>query len=157
MLSTLQILDKDTILTYRNEKFGFSLQYPSSWRSCPLDDYYTKKEDILILAPKDENCFGANYVSVSNVPEFSKVSKPTGLEELLRKQNYSVILPNLELSEIQTVSGEKTEGKYFYRQRYFQTTDSEKHSLLRISEMYNSEKEKPQQEAKEILATIKKF
>ena len=156
MLSTLQLLEKDTTLNYRNEKYGFSVSYPTSWRSCPLDDYYTKKETILMLVPESKGCQGGNFISVSSVPEFSNAAKLPDLKELLRKQNYSEISPNLELSEIQTISGEKSEGKYVYRQRYFHITKSETYNLLKISEMYDKEQKEIQQEGKEILVTIKK-
>ena len=157
MLSTLQLLEKDTVLTYRNEKHGFSVNYSSSWRSCPLDDHYAKKENVLILVPESMGCFGGNFISVSSVPEFSGGTKLPNLKELLRKQNYSEIASNLELVNLETISGEKSEGKYLYRQRYFYTNKSEIYNLLKISEMYDKEQEKFQSEAKEILATIRKL
>jgi len=157
MLSTLQLLEKDPFLTYRNEKYGFSIKYPTSWRSCPLDDYYKKKENILILVPEGSGCFGGNFVSVSTVPEFSNTTKLPDLKELLRKQTYSEIALNFELGNIQTISGERTEGKYLYRQRYFYTNKSETYNLLKISEMYDKEREDFQQKANEILATIRKL
>jgi hypothetical protein len=157
MLSTLQIVGNDTKINYRNAKYRFSLSYSASWRSCPASGFNTKKEDILVLTPKDEGCQGANYISVSTMSDLLKNTKLVNVKEILRKQNYSEITPNFELSEIQTISGEKIEGKYIYRQRYFSTNEDETNNLLKISEMYNSEKEKPQQEAKEILATIKRF
>jgi len=157
MLSTLQLLEKNVILTYRNEKYNFSISYPSSWRSCPLDDYYTKKENILFLAPEAKGCLGGNFVSVSSVLEFSNLTKLPDIREILRKQNYAEISPNSELSGLQTVSGEKTESKYLYRQRYFYTTKSATDSLLKISEMYDKEHGNFEQQAREILATVKKF
>lgn len=157
MLSTIQLLEKDIILTYRNEKYGISISYPASWRSCPLDDYYKKKENILILVPEGSGCFGGNFVSVLTVPEFSNAAKPPDLKELLRKQNYSEIAPNLEFGNIQTISGERTEGKYLYRQRYFYTDKPETYNLLKISEMYDKEQEKFQQEGREILTTLRKL
>lgn len=156
MLATLLPLEKNATLDYQNEKYGFSVSYPTSWRSCPLDDYYTKKEDILTLAPESTGCRRGNEITVSAVPEFSNATKLPDLKEILRKQNYSEISPNLELTEIQTISGEKSEGKYLYRQRYFSIAKSETRNLLKIFEMYDKEQEKFQQEAKEILATIKK-
>ncbi|CAN5743210.1 hypothetical protein BH24ACI2_BH24ACI2_11200 [soil metagenome] len=157
MLSTLQLLEKTTTLDYRNEKYGFSVSYPTSWRSCPLDDYYTKKEDILTLAPESTGCRRGNEITISAAPEFSSLVKLPDLKEILRKQNYSEISPSLELNELQTISGEKSEGKYLYRQRYFSVAKSETRNLLKISEMYDKEQEKFQQEAKEILATVKKL
>jgi hypothetical protein len=155
MLSTIKLLENETTLTYRNEKYGFSLNYPTSWRSCPLDDHHTKKEDILTLVPEGKGCRGGNYVSISYVPGLLTMTKTPDLKELLRKQNYSEISPSLELSGLQTVSGEKFEGKYIYRQRYFYTNKSESYNLLKISEMYDKERENFQQEANQILATIK--
>lgn len=158
MLSTVQLLEKKSVLTYRNEKYEFSIEYPTSWRSCPLDDYYKKKENILILVPEGGGgCFGGNFISILTVPEFSNVTKLPDLKELLRKQNYSVVIPNSELDNIQTVSGERTEGKYLYLQRYFHIDKSDTYNLLQISEMYDKDQEKFQQEAQEILATIKKL
>jgi hypothetical protein len=155
MISTVQLLEKITTLDYQNEKYGFSISYPTSWRSCPLD-YYTKKEDILILAPESKGCRQGNEITISAVHEFSNTIKLPDIKEILIKQNYSEISPNLELNELQTISGEKSEGKYLYRQRYFSAGKADTHNLLKISEMYEKEQEKFQQEAKEILATIKK-
>jgi hypothetical protein len=157
MLSSIQLLEKVTTLDYQNEKYGFSVSYPISWRSCSLDDYYTKKESILILAPESTGCRRGNEISISVVPEFSNTIKMPDIKEILRKQNYSEISPNLELNQIQTISGEKSEGKYIYRQRYFSAAKSEIRNLLKISEMYDKEQEKYQQEAKEILGTIRNF
>lgn len=156
MLSTLQILEKETTLTYRNEKYNFSISYPASWKSCPLDDYYLKKENILFLAPESKGCLGGNFISIASVPESSGIMKLTDVKEILRKQNFAEISPNSELSWLQTVSGEKSEGKYLYRQRYFYTIKSATDSLLKISEMYDQEQDKFQRESQEILATIKK-
>lgn len=156
MLSTVQLLEKITTLDYQNEKYGFSVSYPTSWRSCPLD-YYTKKEDILILAPESKGCRQGNEIIVSAVPEFSNTIKLPDFNDILRKQNYSKISPSLEINEIQTISGEKSEGKYLYRQRYFYTAKSDARNLLKISEMYDKEQEKFQQEAQDILASIKKL
>lgn len=156
MLSTAQLLEKITTLDYKNEKYGFSVSYPTSWRSCPLD-YYTKKEDILILASESTGCRRGNEIIISAVPEFSNAVKLPDLDDILRKQNYSKISSSLELNEIQTISGEKSEGKYLYRQRYFYTSKSAARNLLKISEMYDKEQEKFQQEAQGILASIKKL
>ena len=157
MLSTLQIVEKDSVINYRNEKYGFSLSFSGEWRSCPADGYSIKKEEIINLAPKDEGCLGANYISISVASEPLKSLKPSDIRKVLRDQNYTEIIPSLELNELQTISGEKTEGRYLYRQRYFASARPEPSALLKIIEMYDTKKEHPQNEAQNILATVKKI
>ena len=157
MLATLQLLEKDTILTYKNEKYGFSIAYPTTWRSCPLDNYRTKREEVLRIVSEETRCLGGNYISILDLPESLKVKSTLDLEQLLENEKYSEIIPNFEFGNIRAIYGEKTEGKHIYRQRYFYTNQSKPYNLLKITEMNNKEKIVFQNQAKEILETAKIF
>lgn len=156
MLSTLLLVEKGDSISYRNEKYDFSISFPASWRSCPVDYYAVKTQEILILVPDEKICLNSNYISFSTVSESSDKSKLPNIQELFVKENYSQSSSISELPNFQTTSAEKTERKYFYRQRFFYSKDSETFYLMKISEMYNKE-ENFEPEGKEILKTVRNF
>lgn len=117
LLSTLQLLDKPAQITYSNSRLGFSLTYPSSWRSCPVNDHGMKGV-ILRLAPEERNCLGSNSITFRTAA--AKATPTAGATA----------------AEIAVLGGERFEGTYFYRDRYSRVPDLDD-KLLQISEMYD--------------------
>ena len=156
MLSTLLLIEKDDSISYRNEKYNFSIDFPASWRSCPIDYYAIKRQEILILVPDEKLCLNPNYIAFSTVSEATDKTKLLEIKKLFLKENYSQSFVISELPNFQTISAEKTEGKYFYRQRFFYAQDSEIYYLMKISEMYNKD-ENFETQAKRILETARTF
>jgi len=61
MLLTLQLVEQGSELSYSNARYGFSLEYPGTWKSCPLDNY-REKNLIILLVPEDGLCQSSNSI-----------------------------------------------------------------------------------------------
>ena len=158
MLSSLQLLDEKTVLTFRNQRFDFAITYPVSWKSCPIAESVNPDEEVFLkLVPKASLCNGGNYISVSRMSKYSNEKNNRDLKEFLKGKIFSKTVPYLEFGNIHAAMGESVDENYIRRERYFYTNYPETYELLRISEMYDRTNENYQQDAKEILATARRF
>ncbi|MDQ4122315.1 MAG: hypothetical protein M3209_12825 [Acidobacteriota bacterium] len=158
MLATIQLLEDRTVLTYRNEKYDFAITYPTTWKSC-LTNKTAKsdEEEFFVLVPEGKLCNGGNYISVSRSAKFSNEKNNRDLKEFLKGKDFTKIIPYVEFKNIHAALGEKIDGNYIRRERYFYTNYPETYELLKISEMYEINQEDYQNEANEILATARRF
>lgn len=158
MLSTLQILEEESVLTFRNEPYDFAITYPISWQSCPITKVENSdEEEFLKLVPEGRLCNGGNYISVSRITKFSSERNNRSLKEFLGSKQYTKTVPYLEFGNIHAAMGENVDETYIRRERYFYTNYPETYELLRISEMYERANERYQQDAREILASARRF
>ena len=146
IITTIQILTNFTSLTYSNEKYGFSLTYPASWRSCALD-FRRKKEDILLLVPENKNCAGANSILIS-LPSDERVDP----KEILSKQSFSISAADWSINS--RISGSKIDDKYYYRETYLSFANRSPNLVL-VREMYAIDERKCRDEALGILLSLK--
>jgi len=158
MLSTLQLLDERKVSTFRNEEFDFAITYPDSWIACRVTpSTNADEEEFLRLVPKQSSCSGGNYISVSRMTRLSGERNNRVLKEFIDPKKYSKIVPYLEFGNIHAAVGESSDDNYLRRERYFYTNYPQTYELLRISEMYERSTDHYQSEAREILATARRF
>lgn len=157
ILATIQPLQEISALTYKNEKYDFAVTYPVSWKSCPTVNTNQDEEVILMLIPEGIACNGGNYILVSRMTKFSYEKNNRDLKEFLKDKVYSKTVPYVEFGNIHAAMGEKSDEKYVWRERYFYTNYPQTYELLKISEMYELKNEKYQAQAREILASARRF
>ena len=148
LISSIQNLENVKQVTFSSEKLGFSISYPTSWRSCALD-FRRKREDVLLLVPEDKLCTGANSILIALVAD-----KSGDLPERLSKENFLSSQP--EWATTSLISGSKTFDAYFYRNTYLGSRDDMSTNLLLVKEMYVIDQQKYKNEAIQILRSLNK-
>jgi hypothetical protein len=108
LLSTLEIVTGQSALSYSNSDYKFSISYPGTWRSCPIDNH-RQKDLIMWLVPEDNLCLGANSIMFSTA-----VTDPT------------------------TKNRGWQEDRYVYSLKFYSTNVLAAGTLLQRREMYDA-------------------
>ena len=148
VIASIQNLENVKQITFSSQKLGFSISYPTSWRSCAMD-FRRKKDDVLHLVPEDKLCTGANSILIALVAD-----KSGELAQQLSKENFLFSQP--EWATTNLISGSKTFDAYFYRNTYLGSRDDISTNSLLVKEMYVMDQQKYRNEAVGILRSINK-
>lgn len=160
MLLTFQPVKEIAVTVYRNDKYDFALTYPNTWKTCPIGEinYNSDEEALLRIVPVNESCQGNNFIFVSRMSKLSNKKNNLELKGFLDNKDFTKTIPYLSFGNIfHAALGEKVDKQIVRRERYFYTNFPQTYELLKISEMFEEDRDIYQKEAQDILKTARRF